>query len=103
MRTWGRARKGEVGKGDSIKVRLPAYRKGENMVVIVSWYSDGSGEPVVTFRKILYREGSGFYGHGPLIESLRDTKHQECRVWEVTDKDFSLLYDSTVSRKKEEQ
>ncbi len=73
------------------------------MIVIVSWHADGSGEPVVTFRKIAYREPAGFFGHSQLVESIRDTKHQECRVWEMTDKDFYLLYDSTAPRKKEEE
>lgn len=70
------------------------------MLVIVSWYADGSGEPQVNFEKIRYQEGRGFYGLGALIEDIRNTKHKECRAWEVVSEDFHLLYDSTAPEKE---
>jgi hypothetical protein len=71
------------------------------MIVIVSWYADGSGQPQVDFLMLSYREGSGFYGVSAIVESVRNTKHKECRAWEVRSGGYSLLYDSTA--KKEEK
>ena len=70
------------------------------MIVILSWYADGSRQPEVTFQNITYREASGLYGVGPLIEDVRNTQHKECRAWEVRDTNVHPLYDSTA--KKEE-
>lgn len=70
------------------------------MIVIVSWYADGSGQPQVDFRNISFREASGLYGVSALIEQIRDTRDKECRAWEVMDAGFDLLYDSTFQKKE---
>lgn len=67
------------------------------MLVIVSWYRDGSGQPDVRFRDI------GL--HGPknaidlLIADIRETEDKECRVYDVGE-NVSVLYNSTTPEKE---
>lgn len=66
------------------------------MIVIVSWHADGSGKPQITFRDVTL-DGAELSKSslGLLVEDVRATEHQECAVYSVWDRGFTLLYDST--------
>ena len=73
------------------------------MIVIVSWYSDGSGQPEVSFHKLTVQR-DGVYGVSKLIETVRDTRHKECRAWDIDAQErVSPLYESVPTKTREEQ
>lgn len=72
------------------------------MIVILSWYSDGGGEPEIRFCKLSTRNEE-FYGVSKLAEDIRATEHKECRVWEVVNDKHTLLYDSAPQEKERKQ
>jgi hypothetical protein len=74
------------------------------MVVIVSWYADGSGQPEVRFvNPLLLAMPTPQGALGNFIEYMREAKHKECKVYHVTDTDFEPVYDSTAPEKERKQ
>lgn len=57
------------------------------MIVVMSWYSDESGEPRLEF-------GDNFSNVAELIELIRRTANKECRVYRVDTDSFEFIYDS---------
>lgn len=62
------------------------------MILIVSWYSDGSGEPKVEFH-----ENESVKS---IVAAIRDTENKKCRVWNL-DKYARLIYDSDWPKEEE--
>lgn len=78
---------------------------GGRMIVIVSWYADGSGQPEVRFRDVRAKADPPWQsetGVGLLVADIRETRDRECRVYEVGES-VSVLYDSTMPAKERKQ
>jgi hypothetical protein len=73
----------------------PLIEREDTMVVIISWYTDGSGPPLVRFENPKLMSPDAGKAIGRLIAEIRATALRKCHVYEVTDNDFELIYDST--------
>jgi len=69
------------------------------MIVILSWYSDGSSKPDISFVP----PGSGF--HARLIRAVASRSNKEFRVYDIGEQGIETLYssDPTIEEKPEEQ